>query len=395
MDSEEIYCYDTKGKLVNKYDSIIDASIFLNINSNRLKYHIKSGKLWNRKFYFLHYKETNNLKPRNIYCFDVNGKLISEYSKPSNIVESLNVNYNSLYNVISTGKLYKNKFYFSRYKDFVIGENIEVEKRLCIYRRYVYQFDSDGNFMDEYKSVREASLILNTTDKNIYSAIYGKNLFNLKYYFSYSKKFVHKKRKTTKPIYCFNEKGKLIKEFSSLIDASDELNIKVSNIFYSIKKKKIINGLYFSRNSDFKIPIKIKQNTVFQFDLEGKLIEGYETIYEAYTSVGSGEWNIKNSIKNKTPIHRKFFFSKDPNFVVPEYKETIKEDIPIKVKPIYQFNSNGELLKKFDSSEEASTVLKIPFNLIMVALSKKRLCNGYPFFFSREESIDVNKFKLN
>ena len=180
-------------------------------------------------------------KKINIYCFDVNGKLIGEYSKPSNIVESLNVNYNSLYNVISTGKLYKNKFYFSRYKDFVIGENIEVEKRLCIYRRYVYQFDSDGNFMDEYKSVREASLILNTTDKNIYSAIYGKNLFNLKYYFSYSKKFVHKKRKTTKPIYCFNEKGKLIKEFSSLIDASDELNIKVSNIFYSIKKKKIIN----------------------------------------------------------------------------------------------------------------------------------------------------------
>ena len=393
MDSEEIYCYDTKGKLVNKYDSIIDASIFLNINSNRLKYHIKSGKLWNRKFYFLHYKETNNLKPRNIYCFDVNGKLISKYNNPSDIVESLNLNYDSFYSAINNGRLHKHKFYFSWSKKFV--PKPKKNRGVGLKSRFVYQFDSDGNFVDEHKSVREVSLIFNTIDKNIYSAIYGKNLFNLKYYFSYSKKFVHKKRKTTKPIYCFNEKGKLIKEFSSLIDASDELNIKVSNIFYSIKKKKIINGLYFSRNSDFKIPIKIKQNTVFQFDLEGKLIEGYETIYEAYTSVGSGEWNIKNSIKNKTPIHRKFFFSKDPNFVVPEYKETIKEDIPIKVKPIYQFNSNGELLKKFDSSEEASTVLKIPFNLIMVALSKKRLCNGYPFFFSREESIDVNKFKLN
>lgn len=331
---------------------------------------------------------------RIIYCFDVRGKLIGKYNSPHEVAECLDVNYDGFYASIDKGRFYKNKFYFSRSKKFIIPEP-KKNRGIGLKSRFVYQFDSDGNFVDEHKSVREVSLIFNTIDKNIYNAIYGKHLFNLKYYFSYSKKFVHKKRKTTKPIYCFNEKGKLIKEFSSLIDASDELNIKVSNIFYSIKKKKIINGLYFSRNSDFKIPIKIKQNTVFQFDLEGKLIEGYETIYEAYTSVGSGEWNIKNSIKNKTPIHRKFFFSKDPNFVVPEYKETIKEDIPIKVKPIYQFNSNGELLKKFDSSEEASTVLKIPFNLIMVALSKKRLCNGYPFFFSREESIDVNKFKLN
>ena len=102
-----------------------------------------------------------------------------------------------------------------------------------------------------------------------------------------------------KPVLQFNLKGKFIRQFSNIVEASHILNIPVNNIGRCVNGKSRVAGGYQWRSANDPIfengiidigPVKSQvyptSKRVLQFDLEGNIIREYKSINEAREKTG-------------------------------------------------------------------------------------------------------------
>lgn len=113
------------------------------------------------------------------------------------------------------------------------------------------------------------------------------------------------------------------------------------------------------------------KKTVYKFSLNGKLLDIYESVTSAASSIKSNNlYSVKKSIINnclgKTNSSFGFYWSYKNNFNYHENKT---------IKSIAQYDLNGKFIKKFKSIQEAQKSLNC--NTINQALNKKCCAGGY------------------
>jgi len=188
----------------------------------------------------------------------------------------------------------------------------------------VYQYDVNGNFINEYQNTSEAQFL--TSINNLCPLLNG------------------------------------LKNMSS---AGGYLWTKI----YYIKLPKEIIQKYENRNFEkYNVPI-------FEYDMNGILLNEYESLSQI-TKIRKERNNIRSVLKgeNKTFKDKIYKFKKYKKLP----KSILKEHFNKWPRSIIQYNLKGKKIKEWSSAYDASTSLKISRTNINRCLKKEKLqANGY------------------
>ena len=218
-----------------------------------------------------------------------------------------------------------------------------------------YQYDLEGNFIKEYKSIQEASIENNCHHSLIGHAIAlkvkGKGFFwtNVKYekldISSYNLGLNHQI-----PIYIYSKEGKLLQEFPNQLQASKALNICSS----TIKEYRIFGLLYkdmyyFCEVKDdnyAKARLRyVESRAICKYDGKtGEFIQKYNTQLEA--EYDNYESNISKAIKQKSICENGFLWSLEQ---LPKYASKHKKE----KRKVGKYDLEGNLIKIYDSATAA------------------------------------------
>lgn len=216
----------------------------------------------------------------------------------------------------------------------------------------IYQYDINGNFINEYESCFEAGRQLKVHQGSIKSAQNGHWLYDKCYWLDLKIDKInfdeYKIAKNGKSIYCYNEKGDFIKEYETVKLASESFNKGLQHIIRAAQQGYSVEGIYFSYEKDENYSIARKKYLdncpIHQYNEEGEYIKSFNSITEAMNSLEKKE-NILRSIRDCILVSGfRWSFNK-----VDKIKKNTKSSITKTTRKVGQYNINGELVKIYDS----------------------------------------------
>jgi hypothetical protein len=251
--SRKVYQYTLDGKFVAEYENILAASHLNNLDSESIrrcccnKGNHASHYYWTYTYYMKlpntiidiinSSRKTVNYRFKNdtIYQYDLDGNLVNQYKnydelpftedKKYQITKNLNGRYKTVDDFI-----FKNNYY-TKLPEEILNEHLPLN------RKKIYQYDSDGNFIQMWNTISDANKNLNSQLSNAINAIIKKTcngfIFRSDYYEKLPLEILeqHTNVKFSK-ILQYDLDGKFIKEWNSIRDAKKALEItgkKITN----------------------------------------------------------------------------------------------------------------------------------------------------------------------
>ena len=226
----------------------------------------------------------------------------------------------------------------------------------------VYMYGLDGEFVRKFDSLSDALMHVNGNSiTNIVKCCNGdletayKYIWKFEYYDNVTPKTIASNNvNREKEIHQYNLDGTYIKSYKNAMEAKLLNNIptKSTNITSCCNgKRKTAYGYIWSYNKQLKIDISnneknIKGKKVYQYDLNGKYICEHENSEKACKSInGSFSSNIRNCCLHKSSCAYGYIWSYEKK----QKLDKVYKKISRKNMPVYQYDLNGNLLKKFDS----------------------------------------------
>lgn len=251
------------------------------------------------------------------------------------------------------------RYYISLYDSIDKGYNIETGGKIegNQYKKKVYQYDLDGNFIKEYSSSLSVAKEIDINNKdNIRSIINTCCLGRCKSAYGYQWSYI-KKDKISKyknniikeiNLYQYDLNGNFIKHYTNYSDMEKDGFKYNSNLLYD----KTFYGYYWSKIYlgeniiNIKDIINIRTNAIkmYQYSLNGNYIKCYNSIKEVINEFGKGAKSLRNP---KTKIscgyqwRRKFEGYKISSINTSHYKK------------IAQYDLNHNLLNIYNNMTEA------------------------------------------
>lgn len=180
--------------------------------------------------------------------------------------------------------------------------------------------------------------------------------------------------------------GNFIKEWKSIKFAAESLNLCGGNISNCCngKRFKQVGGFVWrhkSENFNKKIDVYVhyrELNTpipVLRYDLSGNFIQEYTSVTSASKNTGLSATLIINNCSGITRLPNKFIwrYKNDPLIVVPKYIkripsiDNIKKLKAVVSKPTLQYDLNGNFIKEFVSAKEAAIGVGVHYDSIYKA----------------------------
>ena len=194
-------------------------------------------------------------------------------------------------------------------------------------------------------------------------------------------------------IYQFNKKGKLLKEWDSIVDAADFYYISDTAIHNAYKYKSCCKDFFWSKENNININ-EYTYNTdsisivCYQYNLDGKLVNTYNSILEASKENNVTATLIRRAIYGGYKVNDYYYSSK----IYESYTGEAK--ISIRNKPLYVFTLKGEFIIKLNDSKEIYNFFNIKStNVITTAIRNKKPYKEYQFSLEEVDSMPevINK----
>ena len=172
-----------------------------------------------------------------VYKYDLEGNFISEYESAESAAYIDNIASSFLLNHLKGKWSYcHNHIYTKKYYIKLPNELLEHKTKRIYITKKIYQYDIDGNFLNEYKDKNEAAEKTGLKPRYIRDFASGHSGKG-KTYGGFIWSYEHKdkipkfeKKINFKKISQYSKDGKFIKTYNSLKDAANELNILSSSI---------------------------------------------------------------------------------------------------------------------------------------------------------------------
>lgn len=126
---------------------------------------------------------------------------------------------------------------------------------------------------------------------------------------------IEKELRSFKHVFCFNKDKELVAEYPSIAAASSSVHISQSIILQELNKeiKTLSGGFYWSREKKLgeikNYPNTGKAKRVYQYDLNGKYINQYESTGQAARSLGlSNSSHIGECCRGKIKTYKGFIW---------------------------------------------------------------------------------------
>jgi hypothetical protein len=200
------------------------------------------------------------------------------------------------------------------------------------------------------------------------------------YIWAYNKVFEKENKNHERKTAQYDLQGNLLETFKSLKEASEKLKIENTAIRQALLKDRVCKGYqfkYFDKDPLLKIdsnePLINKQG-VNQYDLEGNFIKKWDTIYIAAKELDIFHVNIIKTAKYKRKSAGNFQwrYTDDLNLVT-----KIKREKDVEKKPIKQFDLNMNFIKEYESSREACRQLSLEYKKLSHAKIRKKEYGGF------------------
>lgn len=264
------------------------------------------------------------------------------------------------------------------------------------YSQKVCQYDLDGNFIKVWDSMVQVSNELGLDMGSVHSCIVGRTRRSGNYMWRYYDEATFEEKidgydtyinGNSIPVCQYDLDGNFIKTWQSATKASNELNINVGTISHCCNGKLNIGGNYMWRYFEGEdMPEQIEPYTsperaVCRYDIDGNLIDCWNSLSEAERQTGISNTIICNCCKGKNMTGGGFIW---------RYKESDNPPKKIEIKtlnrrlrPVVQYSKNGCYIQSFPSISEAARTLKLnPSHICAVCKGKRHTCGDYVWRYS-------------
>ena len=224
---------------------------------------------------------------KKVYQFNLLGNLIQEWKNQIEVINYYDCYKDAIYESIKHKRSFKD-CYWSNNNEI----NVE-EYRLNVTNKFTYQYNKEGNLLNVFESIQQASEKLDIDKKRIINALSLKSTIEDCYFLPANINIfdVIEWRKSKnggrKIIYRYTMDGNYDSEFSSITNAAKSLNLKsTSGISAALKNSQKSSGEYrwslikSDKITEVQINKELKPQAVEVFDLNGNFVKTFDTITE-------------------------------------------------------------------------------------------------------------------
>jgi hypothetical protein len=242
----------------------------------------------------------------------------------------------------------------------------------------IYQYDLNGNFIKEWKSIVEAANSFNTNGSTIGTAANYKRI-SFNYYWSFEKvdklnasEYTELQRKQ---VHLYDSDFSYVKTFDSYSDCCKDLNTYLAAVQRAIKLGNKVGEYYLSNilSATYSKPPKRKvKGDIHQYDLDGNYIKTF-TSKDELKKEGFVYGSVTRAIREDAS-YKQFIW------VCGEKLDKVPPKHTCKARKIGQYTMEGELVKIWNTMRECKK--EFP-NVSKVLRGQAKHCHNY--FFKYEE----------
>ena len=186
-------------------------------------------------------------------------------------------------------------------------------------------------------------------------------------------------------IYQFNLQGILVNSWDSIIEAAEFYNISDTAIHNAYKFKGSCKGYYWSKDNTINTSeySSINKTLCYRYNLLGKLVNSYNSISEVAKDSGVTMQEIERAIKGGYKVKDSYYSTK----IYEEY--TGKSKISLKNKSLYVYSLDGNFITELKNSNDIYNFFNIKtIRPITLALRLERPYKDYQFSLEKKEKMD-------
>lgn len=219
----------------------------------------------------------------------------------------------------------------------------------------IYRYDLQGNYLNSYNSIIEASKEFNVSEVSIGKAV-NFNRTSANFLWSNCKidKLDLSKYNIYNPnviIYCYNSNGTYETNFNSMSECTKYLQCNLSNVQRGIKLGILVKGYYLSDKLYYmyeKPKTERLCGMVHQYNLDGTYIQSFNSIKEAEDKLKDNLQGINDAIKLNNSFYKNYLWARGEKL-----ESVTPYTIPkCKARKIGQYTMDGKLVKIFDTLRE-------------------------------------------
>lgn len=156
--------------------------------------------------------------------------------------------------------------------------------------------------------------------------------------------------RSTEPVNQFDKTGKLVKHWNTLTEASEFFVCPEKSIKNAIFYRESLFDYFWSKNEEINIEEYSKgspRKPVYKYLKSGKLIEEFNSVYEAAKKEGTTPSSLTTAIKGNALVNKEFYYSFT---LYDEFVPTPKKSL--RGKTFYLYTLEGEYIKTIETSKE-------------------------------------------
>ncbi len=192
-----------------------------------------------------------------------------------------------------------------------------------------------------------------------------------------------------KTVYQFNNRRELVKTWEGNYSISEYYGISLNQLQYAIHNKKILLDSYFSydANPDFELFSKYKAFDLYQFDLNGELIDTFASTRDCSEKLGLSFKALETAITEKKR-YKNCYWTHDYENIYHIIK--LNKLYNLQNNCIQQFDINHKFIQEFTSIKEAANILGYKYDTIKSAARLGSLVDNQ-FYFKSTKEVSKNQ----
>lgn len=223
----KVYCYTLKGSYVDEFNSFAEAALVYNVDPSAISYAVRnkeksSGMYWSTdkltQLDLSLYSVINNSR-KKVSVYTLDGILYKTFDTQVSASKELDISQSGIVKAVKLGTKIKG-YYFSTQE----CESFDKARTKQISIRPVYKYSKEGDFIEAFKSQKDAELI--HPYSNITKAIKMKSVCENGFMWALEELKNYNKPKSgrgnKRPVGKFTLDGELIKEYDSATSAEKE-----------------------------------------------------------------------------------------------------------------------------------------------------------------------------
>lgn len=248
----------------------------------------------------------------------------------------------------------------------------------------IHKYDLNGNYLQSFKSIEDASRELGCSGMSISFAHINKSIsFNS----LWSEEKVDKLDITNfqnipqdKSVYKYDKNGKYLSYYKNATELAKELQCARESVRDAIYKEYLCNGYYLSyeKLERFNVKEKVKRTSldkVYQYDLKGNFLREFENCDDVCNILNLSKRSLQSKMSSND-TYKGFQWSYEKVLMLNDIEKQSKSSAP---KKIDQFTLNGEFVKTWETYSECRE--QFPnVGKVLRGITKK--CKGFIFKYN-------------